>query len=301
MLVARGFSVSKSYVESRCMREVRSHFGKGHGGPVGRASAVRMDLGVVGMLAELHGRSLRRLCGLLQRDFEGLTVAARWAARQGLVSKGTCKRLERVDIAFGIVRHLTVPRVEAFWQGLEAELAAAAGPADPGRSVAPEAAPAPGAVLHEVPQQQLPKDELQQELQRALPQQQQQQQRQQRRQELPQLPTEQQQELPLREPMVVAPPPPPTADQSQSARRGRCDGNACVGPWAGSFGRCWVCRPALARPGAGGSGSSSADYSDGRVHSFVGSAGRRARPNPWAARRRNARGQHVAAPRDPGT
>ena len=71
------------------------------------------------MLAELHGSCFRRLCAALGRHHEGLAVAARHARRQRLLPGPICKKLERVDVAFALVRHLTTVKVNDFLSDLD--------------------------------------------------------------------------------------------------------------------------------------------------------------------------------------
>ena len=82
------------------------------------------------MLAELHGDLLRRLSGVTNEDYEGLGVAARRVAHRGLIDGRMRKRIERIDMAFSVVRHLTGPKVATFWGELDAMLGEVLGKPD---------------------------------------------------------------------------------------------------------------------------------------------------------------------------
>ena len=70
----------------------------------------------------LHGDMFRLLCGALDQDFVGLTVAARHARRAGRISHQTSKKLERLDAAFAYTRHISVPKARAFLKQVSGEL-----------------------------------------------------------------------------------------------------------------------------------------------------------------------------------
>ena len=77
-----------------------------------------------------HGECLRRLCDRIG-DYDGLAAAARAARRLGLISSTTAKRVERVDIAFAVVRHINSAKVAKFLRGLDHELHRASGVSAP--------------------------------------------------------------------------------------------------------------------------------------------------------------------------
>ena len=70
------------------------------------------------LVADLHGRLLRRLAAHMDQHFAGLTVASRAAHRRGLINNKIAKKLKQVDDAFNVLRHITAPSVA----GLLAEL-----------------------------------------------------------------------------------------------------------------------------------------------------------------------------------
>ena len=64
-------------------------------------------MSVPALLMEVHGHSLRTLCAGLGAHFGGLSVAARAATRQGLINVRMRKKLEQLDTAFAIARHVS--------------------------------------------------------------------------------------------------------------------------------------------------------------------------------------------------
>ena len=58
-------------------------------------------------LLNLHTELLSLLCNHADRHFQGITVAAKHQRRRGLLSPVQSKRIEKVDIAYHIVRHIT--------------------------------------------------------------------------------------------------------------------------------------------------------------------------------------------------
>ena len=80
------------------------------------------QLGVVGLLADAHHAALCRLASLTGDDFTGLAVAARVCRRKQVISTTKTRKLERVDVAMHVVRHLTAQRVTSFLSDLDHEL-----------------------------------------------------------------------------------------------------------------------------------------------------------------------------------
>jgi hypothetical protein len=58
----------------------------------------------------------------MNSDFVGLTVASRHARRAGLINHAMTKKLERLDSAFSVVRHLSGPKVNSFLMELEGQI-----------------------------------------------------------------------------------------------------------------------------------------------------------------------------------
>ena len=77
---------------------------------------------VTGLLADLHGDCFRLLCTATGVDAPGLAVVARIAKRAGKITAATCRRLEKVDNAFAVARHLSSPKTASFQAALAAEL-----------------------------------------------------------------------------------------------------------------------------------------------------------------------------------
>ena len=75
------------------------------------------------LLAELHGRTFRRLT-LEVGDRMGLTVAAREARRQRRITPTLARKLERLDIATHFAQHINAVKIEAVQAWLEEELTA---------------------------------------------------------------------------------------------------------------------------------------------------------------------------------
>jgi hypothetical protein len=74
------------------------------------------------LLAELHGRCTRAIEDRVGVH-DGLTTASRSARRRGLVSPATARRMERLDVAMHVVRHISTARVQLVADDLLAELA----------------------------------------------------------------------------------------------------------------------------------------------------------------------------------
>jgi hypothetical protein len=77
---------------------------------------------LLGLLAEGHHRSLSLLAERLERDFLGLSAAARCAYRERLITHHMAKKLYRLDAAFAVSRHLTTQRLRVFTRDLESML-----------------------------------------------------------------------------------------------------------------------------------------------------------------------------------
>eukprot|EP00415_Alexandrium_ostenfeldii_P000652 UN0652 len=84
------------------------------------------SFGVVSMLAELHHHSLCTLTNALHMNCEGLSAAARIAYRRELIALPMRKRLERLDYAYAVVRHLTPLNVESFPKDLSSSVSGCA-------------------------------------------------------------------------------------------------------------------------------------------------------------------------------
>ena len=80
------------------------------------------DEDVHGMLSSLHGACFRQLSTKLKECHEGLTVAARQGRRQGIITAGLAKRLERLDIAVAYTRHASRPKLQKFLAEFEQQL-----------------------------------------------------------------------------------------------------------------------------------------------------------------------------------
>ena len=98
------------------------------------------DEDIHGLLSSLHGICFRRLCTRLGGSFEGLAAAARHGRRQGILTNGWAKKLERLDTAVAFTRHANQPRLQALLADFEAHLAKGkhAAPATPAASQAKE-------------------------------------------------------------------------------------------------------------------------------------------------------------------
>ena len=94
-----------------------------------------MDSGA--LVADLHGRVLRLISLELGVHFEGLRSAAAICRRRRLLSSQAVKRLERLDHAFALTRHITAPSAAEFLRGLAGELASGLGPGSAAAGAAP--------------------------------------------------------------------------------------------------------------------------------------------------------------------
>eukprot|EP00969_Alexandrium_andersonii_P221948 9802902-Alexandrium_andersonii.AAC.1 len=76
------------------------------------------------LIASVHGSAFRALSNHLDADVQGLTIAARLARKRGLLSAGLARRLERLDIAFAVSRHINKKKGKDLLGELYAELQA---------------------------------------------------------------------------------------------------------------------------------------------------------------------------------
>ena len=74
------------------------------------------------VLFELHGAALRRLAAAQGRHFEGLQQASRIAKAKNLLPDKLAKRLQRVDVAFNVLRHITGPSADQLLHDLDKAL-----------------------------------------------------------------------------------------------------------------------------------------------------------------------------------
>ena len=75
------------------------------------------------LIAELHGQALREVCQHSGRHFSGLSQAARALPLPSRMRK----KLQRLDVAFAVVRHTTGPSCENFMAELRGVLGLAGG------------------------------------------------------------------------------------------------------------------------------------------------------------------------------
>ena len=80
-------------------------------------------VGVVELLAGAQHRSFATLSEALGESFEGLTVAARMARRQGLLTPALARQCERLDVAAHFTRHITAQKAQSFLCRLHDEIA----------------------------------------------------------------------------------------------------------------------------------------------------------------------------------
>ena len=81
-----------------------------------------MACGAVGILAEAQHSALSLIAGALEKDFLGLSVAARAARKVGMLSARDMRRLVRLDEAAHFARHATTPRMDAFLAGVRVDI-----------------------------------------------------------------------------------------------------------------------------------------------------------------------------------
>ena len=77
---------------------------------------------VVGVIAEAHLAALQAIESKMGATYMGLAVAARSARRAGRISVRICRRLERLDMAWHVVRHTTSGRLTELANELSADL-----------------------------------------------------------------------------------------------------------------------------------------------------------------------------------
>ena len=73
-------------------------------------------------IAQLHGRCYRLLCAAMTKDPEGLSVAARWAKREGRIGHLQHTRMIKLDIAFAMGRHINSTKASRFVDELKSSL-----------------------------------------------------------------------------------------------------------------------------------------------------------------------------------
>jgi len=106
------------------------------------------------LIADFHGRLLRRLSAHANVHFQGLHQAARHFRRGGALGAAMLRKLAHVDIAFNYVRHVTAVSVEEYLRDLEVAFAGAGNHLDGLVAVraSPVAAPGPASPLPPAPQ-----------------------------------------------------------------------------------------------------------------------------------------------------
>ena len=107
--------------------------------------------GIISTLASLHAELLRTYSSEVGLHFQGLRAIASHARRHRRLAASTCKKLQRIDDAYSVARHLTIPSCTKFVSELTAELAG-----EPKEiflaSVLAEPGPRKAAVSYEVPE-----------------------------------------------------------------------------------------------------------------------------------------------------
>eukprot|EP00969_Alexandrium_andersonii_P119867 5299769-Alexandrium_andersonii.AAC.1 len=76
----------------------------------------------VGLLAELHYNCRQMLEERMGTRHEGLYTAARVARSRGLITNQLAKQVQRLDVAFGVMRHLGPVKAKDFCDQLSAAL-----------------------------------------------------------------------------------------------------------------------------------------------------------------------------------
>jgi len=82
------------------------------------------------LLMELHGDLLRALASHHGMHFQGLQQAARHARRFDLIGNGLAKKLIQLDVAFNMLRHVTLPLADQLRKEIAAAIEVAAPKAD---------------------------------------------------------------------------------------------------------------------------------------------------------------------------
>mmetsp|Transcript_46401 Transcript_46401/g.93660 ORF Transcript_46401/g.93660 Transcript_46401/m.93660 type:complete len:279 (+) Transcript_46401:71-907(+) len=83
------------------------------------------------ILIKLHGNCLRALANRIPEQVQGLSQAARFGKKRGLISSNTVKKLVQLDTACAWLRHATMSRSDRFAKVLASELEASCVFAEP--------------------------------------------------------------------------------------------------------------------------------------------------------------------------
>jgi len=112
------------------------------------------------LVAWAHGQAFRAVSAKLGCELEGLSVASRWARKSKLISQRTGRRLEKLDAALHVTRHISQPKVQYFVQRLFAELEATSLPCrtSAGWPVQATKAPIKGSSFWEDPSRDSPQE-----------------------------------------------------------------------------------------------------------------------------------------------
>ena len=70
-------------------------------------SALAMSCSAEAPIFELHGMLLRSVASATQLHFQGLSQASRYLRARGLVSSSAAKKLQNIDCAYNLCRHIT--------------------------------------------------------------------------------------------------------------------------------------------------------------------------------------------------
>eukprot|EP00975_Prorocentrum_lima_P065605 12904393-Prorocentrum_lima.AAC.1 len=63
------------------------------------------------LIASCHGDCFRMACTAMSSDFMGLTIASRALFKRGLIDGKMANRLQHLDTAFAVVRHINSAKV----------------------------------------------------------------------------------------------------------------------------------------------------------------------------------------------
>ena len=74
------------------------------------------------LVLQLHGHLLRLIASRSGSHFQGLSQAARCLRQSGQISPNLGKKLQQVDAAYNLIRHITSISVQAFSENIEREL-----------------------------------------------------------------------------------------------------------------------------------------------------------------------------------